>query len=166
MCSASGFDPPAFALRIASSGSLTSGFCGAGSCGARAAGFFAAGIGASLKVGRGAGREADFGLTVGRGLSPEALPEPVSEGFVPPLARDCAEIDGVGGATLDGLAIGLGDGGAAGGATGGGTGCGLPFETDGTGGFAAGLAGPRVGGGFGAGGAGRAVRPVTPVGAM
>jgi hypothetical protein len=56
--SASGFAPPALALRIASSGSFTSGFWAAGSCEARAGGGVArpaAGSGASLKAGRGIG---------------------------------------------------------------------------------------------------------------
>jgi len=79
MWSASGLEPPAFALRIASSGSLTSGFWAAGSCEprARGAGRDAAGIGASLNAGRG----------TGLGPSPPGRCPPGPKGRWPPGPR-------------------------------------------------------------------------------
>jgi len=118
-----------------------------------------------LKAGRGAGREADFGLTVGLGFSPETPP---GAGFVPPPLWELAASGG-GVGEIEGLAIGFGEE-LPGGATGGAIGCGDPFWTGGTGGFDSGLSGGLLGVtfavGFATGAAGFAARPVTPVGAM
>jgi hypothetical protein len=83
MWSASGFEPPALALRIASSGSFTSGFCAAGSCGARGTtgGFPAAGNGASLKAGRGTGLASEDRLPIVRGRDSDDFGGETSGGF-------------------------------------------------------------------------------------